>query len=283
MRFALENSSAFLSILDMLEGRRRIAMLLEAYFDESERPSGIMCVAGYAFAVPQARKFVKQWSHLFSDYGGFHMKEFAHCKGRFLGISPTERDRLMREAVKIINARMTAGVAVSCKLPEMQKVSPKWIRGFGHAYPVCCHWAMNALCLVLRSEGITDSISYFFEKGHPHEAEARDFVKSASLSPELKKMYKHETDSFIPKSDAVPLQAADLLAWEWAKFKDETLDQNLRPLRKSLRALFEYAPKRYKVVHCGGASLARAMAKTRRLFYEQVEEECIEKAARGNG
>jgi|SRR5271157_1706638 len=271
------NSGAFLSVLDMLEGKNRIVMLLEAYFDESERPSGLLCVAGYAFAVPQARKFTKDWSRLFSDYGGFHMNEFAHRRKGFAGMSDNEHARLMREAVRIINARMTAGVAVSCRLSEMQALSPAWIRGFGHAYPVCCHWAMNALCLVLRSEGISDSIAYFFEKGHPHEAEARDFVKTASLSPELKKMYRHESDHFIPKSDAVALQAADLLAWEWVKFKDETLDQNLRRLRKSLRALFEYAPKRYKVAHCGGASLAKAMAKTRHLFYEQIEEEGLEK------
>jgi hypothetical protein len=207
------------------------------------------------------------------------MRAFAHGKGRFACTSQSERDRLMRSAVEIINARMTAGVAVSCRLAEMKALSPAWIRGFGNAYPVCCHWSMNALVMVLQDSGINENISYVFESGHPHEAEARDFVKIASASPELNAFYRHEGVSFLPKEDAIPLQAADLLAWEWAKCRDETLDQGIRPLRKSLRKLFEHAPKRYKVAHMEGVRLANAMDKYRKVGLEQLEEESLAKAA----
>ena len=271
----------FFRFLDMA-GDGRAAVVIEAYFDESERVGGTLCVAGYAFAAPQAKKFTKDWERLFGEFGGFHMNEFAHGRGRFTGVPQRERDRLLREAVRIINARITAGAAVSCKLEEMKAVSPKWIRGFGNAYPVCCHWAMTALVMVLEKLSVTAPIAYVFEKGHPDEAEARDFVKTASLSDELRAKYRYHSDSFIPKTDAVPLQAADLLAWEWAKFDDETLEQGLRPLRKSLRALFEYDSKRYQVSRFGGAKLVRAMEKYARLGYEQLEEERLAKAAKGD-
>jgi len=149
------NSSFFTTLLEMLDGTRQVAML-EAYFDESERASGLLCVAGYAFASEQAKKFIKEWSRLFQRYGGFHMKEFAHGAKRFSGCIQSERDALMRDAVKLINRRMTVGVAVSCMVPEMKKLSPRWIRGFGNAYPVCCHWAMSALILALDKAGISD-------------------------------------------------------------------------------------------------------------------------------
>lgn len=262
----------FLALLEML-GDKPVAVVQLSYFDESERESGTLCVAGYAFAAPQARKFTKEWSRLFDNHGGFHMKHFAHRRGRYTGMSDAEHARMMREAVRIINSRMTAGVAVSCSVPEMRAVSPIWIRGFGNAYPVCCHWAMVALATLLKRVGVIDPIAYIFEKGHPHEAEARYFVATASLSPELKKYYRHHSDAFVPKSDAVPLQAADLLAWEWAKFRDETLERQLRPMRGSLRALFEFQPERYKVVHSTGVPLIKAMAKARELIYEQLAEQ----------
>jgi len=257
----------------MLEGKGPVA-LLEAYFDESERAGGVFCVAGYAFAPPQARKFVKEWARLFDGYvGGFHMVDFVHRRGAFKGLAVTEQGPLLREAVKIINRRMAFGVAVSCNLAEVELRSPRWMRGFGHAYPVCCHLCMMALGSLIGDANLRGDVTYVFEAGHPSEPEARDFMKGATESPDLKRSYRHRGDSFLPKSDAVPLQAADLLAWEWAKCRDETLEQGIRPLRKSLRALFESAPKRYKIAHITGEPLVRFMTAVRDLGLLQLQEE----------
>ena len=58
-----------------------------------------------------------------------------------------------------------------------------------------------------------------FEAGHTHKAEARDFVKLLTSTPELRALYKHSGDTLSPKADAVPLQAADdLLAYETVSF-----------------------------------------------------------------
>src|ERR1700689_3708649 len=101
-------------------GTSVLVSTIEAYFDESERrESGVFCVAGYAFLPRQARRFIKEWTDLFKPYGGFHMKELAHSCGRFVGISRSEHDRLIREAVRIVNQRKSFGVAVSCALDEV--------------------------------------------------------------------------------------------------------------------------------------------------------------------
>jgi hypothetical protein len=55
----------------------------------------------------------------------------------------------------------------------------------------------------------------------------------------------------LPKSNAVPWQAADFLAWEWVKFRHETMEQSKRRIRKSLREAFLAAPGRYKMHHIG--------------------------------
>jgi len=134
---------------------------------------------------------------------------------------------------------------------------------------------MMSLGNLMADANLSGDVTYVFEAGHPSEPEARDFIKRAIVSPEVKSSYRHNGDSFLAKPDAVPLQAADLLAWEWAKCRDETLEQGIRPLRKSLRALFESAPKRYKVAHITGPPLVRFMTAVRELglFQEEADAE----------
>ncbi len=254
--------------------------MLEAYFDESERIGGVFCVAGYAFAPEQARKFTKAWSALFADYGGCHMVELLARQGRFKGIAPSERDRLLREAVRIINKRISFGVSVSCNVAEVRMLSPSWIRGFGHAYPLCCHLSMASLGKRLHDDGLSERVTYIFESGHEFEAEARDFVRSMVESPIAKDAYRYQGDAFLSKKDAVPLQAADVLAWEWAKFRDETLEQHLRPIRQSLLVLFEGRVKQYCGYHITGPSLVNYFQKVRDMGLLQLQEERMEKEAR---
>jgi hypothetical protein len=69
------------------------------------------------------------------------------------------------------------------------------------------------------------------------------------------------------------LQAADFLAWEWAKFRHETLEQSKRRIRKSLREAVLAAPGRYKMHHITGPSLVKFLGRIRELGLSQIEEE----------
>jgi hypothetical protein len=253
--------------------------VLQAYFDESERTGGIFCVAGYAFVPEQARKFIKEWFELFGT-SGYRTVELLARQGRFERISETERDRLLREAVKIIKKRISFGVAVSCNVVEVMSISPTWIRGMGHAYPLCCHLSMMALGKKLIDSGSSERVNYVFEAGHEFEPEARDFVRSMAQCPEAKEAYRHSGDAFIPKADAVPLQAADMLAWEWAKFEDETLALRLRPMRKSLHALVDSSLKKYCGMHVTGPALVNFMYKVTKLGLLQSRENDEEREKR---
>lgn len=226
----------------------------EAYFDESERPGGTFCVAGYAFLPRQARRFIAEWNTLFRPFDGFHMKHFAHRRGRFSGVSDQQHNQLIRDAVRIVNQRMQFGVAVSCQMEEVM-LHGQGVDAFKHAFGMCCYLAMVQLAALMLDSGDDRDIFYTFEAGHPHEGAARDFIRAAVAVPAVKRDLRHAGDAFIPKKDAVPLQAADLLAWEWAKFRDETLDADIRPIRESLRTLFMRDTKRYRCAHVTGERL----------------------------
>jgi hypothetical protein len=244
--------------------------MLDAYFDETERESGVFAVAGYAFAKAQAKKFSKEWFALFGP-SGCRMSELAAGNGRFKGVSQTERSRLQKEAVKIINARISWGVAVSCNVDEMDRVLPKHIGGFEHAYPICCYMAMTLLGMLVTDRKSDESIAYFFETGHEFEGRARRFIEYMGQQPVAKKSSLHCADAWVPKEKALPLQAADMLVWEWAKYWDETKINQRRLMRKSLAALLtdgsgrpQYS-KRYRVTHLSGEPLMNAMQEVRKL------------------
>lgn len=247
--------------------------MLQAFFDESERPNGLLCAAGYVFAPYQARKLAKEFRTEFAQYGGFHMKDLVHKKKGYKTISDDERNRLVKKAVSIVRHRFTYGVAVTVNKHEYEAQAPRFIRGFRNAYPFLCHLAMSAVPHIAEKNGDRRSVHYVFEAGHSFEAEALFAVGQVVQVPELKAHYRYAGHSFLPKADAVALQAADLLAWETAKFKDETLDQKVRDIRLSLLSLFTPDIQRYHVSFCGGASLTRSLDKYEALAIEQIEEE----------
>src|SRR5258708_2752761 len=256
------NDRFFLGLLDTLLPRRNgLAAMLQAYFDASRRPSGAFCVAGYAFAKPQVKKFDKEWWSIFGAYGGCHMKELTQRRGRFKTVNPSQAGELLKRGVQIIKRRISFGVTISCDVNEMNALLPTWIGGFQHAYPVCCHLAMHALGNLVRKSGHDDEIAYFFESGDEYSGVAHNFMARAIDTPELKESYRYGSHSFIGKDKALPLQAADVLAWEWAKYLDETVTRNIRLMRKSLAALLsentEYDSKRYGVNHVTGDALKR--------------------------
>ena len=252
--------------------------MLEAFFDESERDSSLLCVAGYIFPRAQALKLTKEFSRRFGPYGGFHMKELVHRRKGYKGISPIERDTLLRDAVRLVLARYSYGVAVTVNCREYQAAAPRFIRGFGNAYPFLCHLAMTAAATIVANNEGTRPISYVFEAGNAYEKEARFAVRQVVEVPELKKFYLHHADTFLPKKDAVPLAAADLLAWEVAKFKDETLDAGLRDIRASLFRMFADNPRRYSIAFMEGENWPALWANIGLLVFNKSKRQSMQKS-----
>lgn len=251
--------------------------MLHAYFDASTRPSGVFAVAGYAFAKEQLKRFDKEWWKLFGRYGGCHMKDLTHGTGGFKGLDTTQTGYLVQQATKIISKRISFGISISCNLEEIHSLLPRWIQGFEHAYPVCCHVAMMMLGTHIRKRTSAEEVSYFFEAGDPFSASAHTFMEKIVLMPTLKSACMYHSHSFIGKGEALSLQAADLLAWEWGKYWDETVMKRKRVIRKSLVALLgknnDLDLERYQVTHLTGEPLKRWAEKVAGLGLLQIKED----------
>ena len=84
-----------------------------------------------------------------------------------------------------------------------------------------------------------------------------NLIENIAQVPHWRETVRYGGHSFMTKNEAVPLQAADLFAYEWTKFRDETLEQNKRVIRKSLLSLFQSDPKRYGCYHLTGKPLQK--------------------------
>ena len=213
--------------------------MIYAYFDESERPGGTFCVACYCFFPEQARKASREIGRLLGDKV-FHATDLAALRGEFSGYARPEADELLRNFVGVIRRRAAFGAAFSCNPKQTSEAWPDF-DGSKSAYAVCLNFCMVAIRRW--SERVTNAerVAYVFETGHRCEAEARRFLANLSLFDELKELFSLHSHEFAGKRQARLLSAADLLAWECAKYMEETKNAEagaaVRPMRKSLEAL----------------------------------------------
>jgi hypothetical protein len=242
-------------------------MKLRAYFDETQRTSAMMAVGGIAFVPSQERKFTKEWTKLFPT--GFHMTELMNKKGRFKGFSPKQTDKLLKDAIAILADRMSFGVAVSCNQHEFAAVVPLRAKGLDSVYSMLLHMGLTNVGILCDEVGGGYEVEYTIEDG-PHTGGAKEWLDAIDDVSTLKRSYCHVSHRFAAKTDAIPLAAADLFAWEWAKYRDETVwardgrtGKKPRPIRKSLAATFmhgqeapEFNNRRFKITHLEGPTLA---------------------------
>jgi hypothetical protein len=262
-RLRRDDAEFFNALLDAVCTPDGLVVFLHAYFDASERPGGTYCVAGYAFTPQQAKNFVKDWRKMLGPYPYFRMADLWARQGVFKGISKPERDRMIKRAVAIIRERSSVSAIVLCDRHEIETLAPAGKRGLRGPYPACCHFCMALLGKWLdKRSPKTGDIAYFFEAGDQYAGEAGEVMKlagsRAGIEAGFDKFYRYRSHTFAGKEAAPPLQAADLLAWEWTKLKvgiDQLEDTETLKLRRSLFELMKGNRENFLERHITGVPL----------------------------
>jgi hypothetical protein len=233
--------------------------MLWAYFDETERGPW-QGVAGVLFTEPKAHKFERKWSALFGKYGGCHWVELVHRHERFEGIELAQRDRLMKEAIKILGSYAEAMVIVGLKTQDAKDLALP-TDGFKSPYAICCMATMQGVARWCQANGMKQTIHYVFESGHLHEAETHRFLKEVAGDESASNIYRLGGYTFLRKGACSLLDAPDTVAWEASKFKADTVDRlgsaDVRPPRGSWRAIVGTRPKRVSLVSLSRKTLTR--------------------------
>jgi Protein of unknown function (DUF3800) len=218
-----------------------VVQIVHAYFDESGSHSGspVLCVAGYVFEKRRARRLAADWRAVLGqfDLPYFHMVDCAHGNGIFAPLSKRARIQVATSMIRIIKEWATIGFAVSVDTQAYADLMPSW-GPTKSAYSFCARCVIDEIGRWFHQIGFRGKSAYFFEAGHDSRSEA-DKVIDAVLTNPLNQVnqihYGYVAHDFVQKVESPAVQAADLLAWQWATDLKHQLAQ--RPRRKDFESL----------------------------------------------
>jgi len=200
-------------------------VLVEAYFDESigegrDVKTGkivpLMCVAGYIIEAGKTEALCDEWKAVLEPHGlpYFHMVDCAHGSGVFQNLDKKARISIAAQMIGNIKRRTIKGLAVSVNLDHWAKLAPD-SPIIGSPYSFCMSVALAGVQRWAEGTQYEGDIAYFFEAGHKSRAEANWIMEQTFDIPELRKDAHYIGHAFVDKAAAPPVQAADLLAWQF--------------------------------------------------------------------
>lgn len=255
--------------------------VVHAFFDESGSHAGspVLCVAGYAFEKREARLMAKEWGAVLREYRlpFFHMVDCAHGNGAYAELTIERRIKLQTALMNIIKRRAAQGFAVSVDPAVYEEIRPTWAPA-SSAYAFCARSVIDEMGRWFHQTNFRGKSAFFFEDGHKSRPEADKVVESVLSNPlhQLRSVhYGYQSHSFISKMDSAAVQAADVLAWQWAT--DIKREVAGKPRRKDFASLKE-APIRG--AHFDRGRLEFLFSLLRDFGVDRQEEETLEESVK---
>ncbi|MBV9957894.1 MAG: hypothetical protein JO360_05700 [Acidobacteria bacterium] len=219
--------------------------MFTVYIDESYGTADAYSVAGYVATESQWEELAREWRE-FAQQEGFtilHKRCLEHFQDEFKweGLSQKEKEakrlRINQRACKIILRRVNAGFSASVKKSDwlaMDKTEIAKTLGTGlyAAGVMSCMKLVVAWAQDFNKQG---DIDYVFESGANGATEVTRLLQEISSVEPLRQFYRLGSWGFARKkpiddnlnSAVIPLQTADLLAYETYRHVDnKLLDSN---------------------------------------------------------
>ena len=238
-----------------LNGERGWCVVLKIYMDETNtHDKGEMVAVGAYLSRPKHwGEWTKAWNvHKRRVPAGkkpikvFHATDCAGFFGEFDGWTKEDRDPYVAQLLPVIPANKLAGIVIGVHRPSLEKefkARPELREMFGDPYDACFQWALTTLVRIATERGNGERMAFIHEINAYQGAaiQSFDYVRKY-LNPRKIRM----TLGFGGKEDYAPLQAADILAYEGAKYlKNPIVPRRawtaLDPNRSRLMAL-RYGP-----------------------------------------
>jgi hypothetical protein len=216
-----------------------VLAMIEGYFDESgsfDQAPGIFCISGYFMTSEAAQAMDKEWGRVLDEHAipYFHMVDCAHGNGPFANTHVDERANIVRELIALIKKYTGEGISVI-----FNKESFEAIDATTDVYSFCVEMVVMNVKLLLDYVRRTDDCALFFESGHVSGSRAYKHI-----AERLKEFSASLT--FADKRQVKLLQAADLLAWQSAKYAKDQISGK-RPPRKDFLSLMEHKHDLYRL------------------------------------
>lgn len=189
--------------------------MLWAYFDESghEHQHGVVAIGGWIGSKAAFESFETDWALFLDRYGlvEFHARDISQHYGPCAGWSQRRINALMSDAVTTLTTHNLQGVSLAIKVPDYRRVIEphEWLRKrYGSPYEMCCRMAIEAIYVFT---GQSQPLAVVFAQ---NEAYGAAIKRSEELYVNTKLCGGLVKSVSVADSDTLPLQGADLVAYE---------------------------------------------------------------------
>jgi hypothetical protein len=220
----------------------RVLVPVQFYFDESGIHAGspALILAGYAAPTAQWLKFEDRWKTALAEAGVscFHMSEFESRLSEFRGWSNPKRIAFLSGLIDIINETAVYGLCCAISMEDYREAVPEDLRQFDprFAYLLCFHECLTWIPDILESVPPKETVNLVFDGNDQYTPMLyRAFCAFKQFFGEPRWLLG--TLSYGSKRNYIPLQAADILAYEMYKHLSHRLTDQDRVMRKSLDRL----------------------------------------------
>lgn len=204
--------------------------------DESGTHDGsdVVTVAAYLGKPREWKRFTKAWNVAKRPINVFHSVDCQNLSGEFKGWDASERDKLVARLLPTLANHKLMGMAVAINMRDLEvalKAKPAVRQFFGSPYGLCFYCVVQQVIETAEAVGDNQSLAFIHET-NDYEMEAHEAFNQIRES--RKKHRGGMTITFAAKDRFVPLQGADVLAYEANK---KGRDPHKPINRRSLEAL----------------------------------------------
>ena len=211
----------------LLRGRNGLLAMFEASFDESEGgTSRHFVISGYVSRPGEWRKFERRWRNALSkdgfpcmkwaDLEGGYGKVFGHLHG-----DREAKDAIQRRYLRIITTSQIQGFAAALKMADLDAFAPRIFgyrtEKYDRPYFLAFELAIGRVITFLRHFDMllpNEKIGFVFDRQKEVGGRAKELYDKLKGNP-LYQFREHLGPiAFEDKEEFLPIQAADVVAWE---------------------------------------------------------------------
>jgi len=246
----------------------RQVIVLKAVMDESgvHDDSPVLTVAAYLARPRQWQEWTKRWKVAKRPIKVFHAVDCANFEGEFKGWDAVARDELVVRLLRVINESDIPGVVIGLHMDEFRRAMAGRddLRAlFGSPYAACFQWVVQVIMNLAVEAGSRERIGFIHEINHYRQEALEAFAWVKENANPNRAIIGLQFDD---KQDFVPLQAADVLAYEGNKrMRDPS-----RPERRPWQAL--NPDGRIIAAHYGKENMAELIDRLEKIRTGRINE-----------
>jgi Protein of unknown function (DUF3800) len=247
----------------VLNGRDGWVIVLKAYMDESgtHGDSPVVTVGMYAGKPSVWQGWTVDWNRNKRPIKVYHSVDAHNRDGEFKGMERDERNKFCAKLLPVIARHKILGVAVGIHMGAFRTAMesrPELLAMFGTPYTACFQWAVQTFLAMMDENNDTQRVAFYHEC-NDYQEEAR--AAFAYVEAQRKLLSTRRSLTFGGKGDFVPLQAADVLAYE----SNHKLRDPSKPTRLPWEAINPGADanpeeSRIRLLHYGQANMDKLIS-----------------------